>query len=297
AVGLGLTALLARRLMPLRPAFHPSRWWPLLRDTLTFAAAVALNAAYFRIGVVALSLLDSERETGYFATAFRVMEVLIGVPLLLVGAAFPILARAARDDRARLDNATSRLVEVGLVMGVWLALAVALAAEPIVFVLAGAGSDPSIGMLRLLVVALIASFVSVACAYALLSLHCHKAILLANAAALVASAVLTLALIPSYGATGAAVAVLAAETVLMVCCFVALVRERPAVTAALRRAPAILAAGALACLVVLVPGLPPLADAVAGALVYPALLLAFRRFPPEIGHALRRAGDAETLAR
>ncbi len=291
AVALAVTALLVRRLMPLRPAFHPRRCWPLLRDTITYAAAVALNAAYFRIGVVALSLLATERETGYFATAFRVMEVLIGIPLLVIGAAFPILARAARDDRARLDSATTRLVEIGLVLGVWLALAVALAAEPIVFVLAGDGAEPSIGLLRLLAVALIASFVAVACAYALLSLRCHRAILLANALALIVSLTLTLILIGPLGATGAAVAVLVAEAVLMISSMLALLRERPAVIAALRRAPVVLAAGMVAALVVFVPGLPPLAGAIVATLAYPALLAAFGRFPPEIGHALRGKGS------
>lgn len=296
ALTLAITAVLVRPLMPLRPRFHPRSWWPLVRDTLTYAAAVALNAAYFRIAVVALSLMASERETGYFATAFRVMEVLIGVPLLVIGAAFPILARAARDDRSRLDSAASRLVEVALVLGVWLALGVALAAKPIVFVLAGDESDPSIGLLRLLALALIASFVTVACAYALLSLRCHRAILLSNAMAVVVSVALTLALVGHYGATGAAVALLVAEVVLMSCLVLALVRERPAVMAALRRAPSILAAGAIAGLVVLVPGLPPLADAVAAGLAYPALLLGLRRFPPEIGHALRGRDDVEAFA-
>ena len=287
AIGLAITVVLVRRLMPLRPAFHPGHWWPLLKDTLTYAAAVALNAAYFRIAVVALSLLATERETGLFATAFRVTEVLIGVPQLVVGAAFPILARAARDDRDRLDSATSRLIEVALVMGVWLALALSLGAEPIIFVLAGDGSEPSIDLLRLLAVALVATFVTVAGGYALLSLRRHRAILLANVVALAVGVVLMLVLVTSEGATGAALAVLTGELVLMACVLFALVRERPAVAEALRRAPAILAAGALAALVVLVPGLPPLADAAAGVVAFPALLLAFRRFPPEIGHALR----------
>ncbi|MDP2709982.1 MAG: oligosaccharide flippase family protein [Solirubrobacteraceae bacterium] len=287
AIGLAITVVLVRRLMPLRPTFHLRRSWPLIRDTLTYAAAVALNAAYFRIAIVAVSLLATERETGYFATAFRVMEVLISVPLLVIGAAFPILARAARDDRLRLDAVTSRLVEVGLVMGVWLTLAVALAAEPIVFVLAGGEADPSIGLLRLLTAALAATFVTVACGFALLSLRCHRAILLANGVAFVVSIVLTLVLVPRHGATGAAVAVLIAESVLLVCVFVALARERPAVVGALRRAPAVIAAGAIACLVVLLPGIPPLVDACVAVLLYPALLLALGRFPPEIGDALR----------
>lgn len=291
-VTLALTAVLVRGKQPLRPSFHLRRCWPLLRDTLTFAVATAVNAAYFRVAIVALSLLASRLETGYFATAFRVMEVLIGVPSLIIGAAFPILARAARDDDARLDSTASRLVEVGLVLGVWLALMVALAAEPIIYVLGGDDARPAVALLRILGVALIASFVTVSCAFVLLSLHAHRAILLINAVALAVALALTIALVPTHGARGAAVALLIGEAVLMAGALVAVTRRRPVVAIALRRAPAILAAGALACLVVLVPGLPPLADTAVAAVAFPVLLLAVGRFPPEIGHALRR--DAGT---
>jgi O-antigen/teichoic acid export membrane protein len=282
-----MIAALVRGLMPLRPSFHPRRWWPLLRDTMTYAAAVALNSAYFRIAVVALSLLASERETGYFATAFRVIEVLIAVPALVIGAAFPILSRAARDDRERLDAAVSRLVEVALIMGVWFALGIALAAEPIIDVLTGSGSQPSVDLLRILSFALIATFVNVASGYALLSLRRHATLLYANIVALVASIVLALSLIPSYDATGAAVAVLLAELVLATFTLVALIRERPAVSAVLGRAPSILAAGVIAGLIGLLPGVPPLVHTALGLVAFPALLLALRRFPPEIADALR----------
>ena len=72
------------------------------------------------------------------------VEVLIAVPALIIGAAFPILTRAARDDTDRLDNAAARLVEVGLIIGTWTTLGLFLAAEPIIAVLAGEQSDPSV---------------------------------------------------------------------------------------------------------------------------------------------------------
>jgi O-antigen/teichoic acid export membrane protein len=281
------TAGLVRSLMPLRPSFQPAHWWPLLRGTIAYAAAVALNAAYFRIAIIALSLLATELQTGYFATAFRIIEMLIAVPALLLGAAFPILVRAARDNPARLDSATSRLIEVALILGVWLALGIALAAQPIISLLAGGNSDPSVGLLRIQSFALIATFVSFAAGYALLSLHRHRTILAANAAALASTLVLTVVLVPRYGATGAAIAVLAAEFTLGSITLGALVRVRPAVSETLRRAPAVLVAGGLAGLVVLLPGVPPLGDAGLAAVAYPALLVVVRRFPPEVGHALR----------
>lgn len=294
AVALAVTAVLVRGIMPLRPSLHPARWWPLLRETVAYAAAIALNSMYFRVAIIGLSLLATERETGYFATAFRVVEVLIAIPPLFIGAAFPILARAARDNRTRLDTTTVRLIEVGLMVGVWVALGLALAAEPIVSLLAGTDSEPSAALLRVQGFALVATFVTVAGAFSLLSLRRHRTLLVANAFALLASVVLTLMLISRYEATGAAIAVLAGEVLLAIVIVGAIVRERPAVAEVLRRAPAILAAGAAAAAVALVPGLPPIADTAVALLAFPALLALLRRFPPEIGHALggRRGGAA-----
>lgn len=287
-----LTAALVRRLMPLRPSFHPGRWWPLLRDTATYAAAVALNAAYFRLAVVALSLVATERETGYFATAFRVTELLIAVPALVIGAAFPILARAARDDRARLDSAAGRLMEVGLIMGVGISLTVALAAEPIITLLAGGRSNPSIGLLQILAVAVTPLFVTVSAAFTLLSLRLHRQILVANAAALVASVAAAVLLIPRYQATGAAVAVLISELTLATLAVAALVRARPVTAAALVRAPPIVAAGAVAVAVAVVLRVPPIVESALGSILFAGLLVLLGRFPPEIADALRRTGAA-----
>lgn len=289
-VTLLLTVVLVRRIMPLRPSFHPRRWWPLLRDTATYAAAVAVNAAYFRLAVVALSLMATERETGYFATAFRVMEVLVAVPALVIGAAFPILTRAARDDRARLDSASARLIEVGLIMGIAIALGISLAAEAIIAVLAGGGSQPSVGLLRILAIALIPTFLTVSAGYPLLSLRRHREILVANAAALVASIATAVALIPPYAATGAAIAVLVAELTLASLIVATLIRVRPTTGHALVRAPAILAAGGAAAAIALLPGVPSVVEAALGLLAFAALLVIVRRFPPEIADALRGRG-------
>jgi len=287
AVALLMTALLVRRLIPLRPSFHVSRWWPLLRDTVAYAAAVALNTLYFRTALIALSLLSSDRQTGYLATAFRVIEVLLAVPLLVFGAAFPILARAARDDRERLDSTATRLLEVALVLGIWVALVLLLGARPIITVLAGDASDPSVLLLRLQGIALAATFVTVAGGYVLLALHRHRAILVANACALAVALTLTPALIIAYDATGAAIGVLVAEIVLAAVTLTIVLRARPRAAAALRRAPRILAAGVLAGASILIPGLPPIGHTAVAVLAYPALLLALGRFPPEIADAAR----------
>ena len=101
-----MTVLLVRNDTTLRPSFDPRHWGSLLRDTVVFALAVAVNSLYFRVTLVIMTLLATAEETGYFAISFRVMEVLVSVPLLLIGAAFPIVARAARTDQQRFAFAS-----------------------------------------------------------------------------------------------------------------------------------------------------------------------------------------------
>lgn len=287
ALTLVVTVLIVRQIMPLRPSFHLARWWPLLRDTAAYAVAIALNAAYFRAAMIALSLLSTERETGYFATSLRVVEVLIAIPALLFGAAFPILARSARDDHDRLDTTATRLIEIALILGVWIALGVLLAASPIITLLAGNQSEPSVDLLRIQAVALVATVIAVAAGFVLLALRRHRAILLANAAALVVALTITPVLISLYDATGAAVGVLLAEATLGAVTLAVLLRTRPRAAASLRRLPRILLSAVIAGLSVLVPGLPTLGDVILGVLAFPLLLAAIGCFPPEVADALR----------
>lgn len=285
-VALVLTARLVRGLMPLRPALDPSRWWPLMKDTFPYAVATAINTVYFRVAIVVMSLVATELETGYFATSFRVVEVLIAVPALVIGAAFPILARAVRDDPERFDYAAGRILELALVGGVWLVLSIELAAQPIIDVLAGAEAGPSVPVLRIQAIAVAATFLAVAAGYPLLSLRRYRAMLIANAAALAASVAFTFVLVPLYAARGAAVATVAAEVALAAVTVGLLARERPRLRTFAAAVPPVLAAAGIAACVVFVPALPAVIDALLGGALFFSLLAAFGRFPPELGELI-----------
>jgi O-antigen/teichoic acid export membrane protein len=279
--GMIATVALVRRTTPLRPAFHPEEWWGLVRDTVPYAVAIALNVAYFRIAIVIMSLLTAALETGYFATSFRILEILLPVPALLVGAVFPILARAAHDDLARLQYASQRVFEVSLIAGVGLVLVMELAAPTIVAVLAGDAGEPSVAVLRLQAPALAATFVAIACGYALLSLRRHHALLAANVVALALSVALCFALIPLWGARGAAVATTVAEIGLAAANLLLLTRFGRGV----RLSPAILGpvalAAALGAAAIALP-VPEAVRALVGAAVFLGTLAAAGRIPQEL---------------
>jgi O-antigen/teichoic acid export membrane protein len=285
-------AVLVRRDVPLRPRFRGGEWWPLVRDTLPYAAAIAVNTLYFRVTIVVMSLAAVARQTGYFATSFRVTEVLIGVPALAVGAAFPILSRAARDDRDRLKHATERIIELSIIAGVALLLAVVLSAPFIIEVLAGASGKPATAVLQIQGLALVATFLSMATGFVLLSTRRHTALLVANGGALLANVVLTLILVPVWQARGAAIAAVVAESCLALGQLTLVLRDgsgRVNVAAL----PAIAAAGLVGASPLLIDGLHPILRAALGVGLYVVVLAILGRFPPEVSHALdrRRGGQ------
>jgi O-antigen/teichoic acid export membrane protein len=281
AASLALTGTMVRRLTPLRPAFHPRSWWRLLRESVPYAAAIAVNVVYFRIAVILTSLLATELETGYFATSFRVIEALIGIPILAIGAAFPLLARAERDDVRRFFVASGRLFELSVLCGTWIVVMLEVAAPFVIRVLAGDAGGPSVTVLRIQAVGFLATFANVACAFALLSVRRYRELLISNLVALLTSAILIVALVGPLGARGAAIGATVGEVGLAAAVAVLLVRSAPEIRLPLGALPIAVAAGGVALLTGLVLPVHPVVQAVVAGGVYLGVLRLAGRFPPE----------------
>jgi O-antigen/teichoic acid export membrane protein len=286
AVSLAFTFALVRRQVSLRPSFHIARWWGLLRETIPFAVISAVNIVYFRVAIVLMSVVASTLQTGYFATSFRITEILVGIPSLVIGSAFPILARAERDDRKRFGYAGSRMFELALLAGTWLVVCLEVGAPFAIHVLAEHKADPAIVVLRIQGAALIATFVAVACGYPLLILRRYRAVLASNLLALLISAALTLALAPSLGARGAAIAALVAESGLAISTAIMLKRTSSQIKLPLGAPATAALAGGLAVLAGIATPVHPLIGIVLASAVYFAVLRLLGRFPPEVGEIL-----------
>lgn len=283
-----MIATLVRGRMDLRASLRWSQVWPLLRDTIPYTAAVALNVVYFRVTILVMSLQASDAEVSFFATSFRVVEVLIGIPALVIGSAYPILARAERDDDDRFDYAMRRILELALLLGVWMAMCTTAGAKVAIDVIGGADFAPSVDVLRIQGLTLAATGVSVAAGYGLLTLRRYRAMLIMNAVALVVTIILTLVLVPAMGAQGAALSTVLTETVLTIGMVGALLHYRPALIRGLIGAPLIVAVGAAGIGVALLLGLPAIPALVVANAVFVVGIVAIRRVPPEIREVLRR---------
>jgi O-antigen/teichoic acid export membrane protein len=279
-VVLAVTAWVVRQDVPLRPSFQLIEWRALLVKVLPFAAATVIAAIYFRAAMIVLSLVSTETETGYFAAPFRITEVLLLVPGLVVGAAFPIFARAARDDHRRLSYGVDRVFQACLVLGGCLLVPFLLGSEFVIEVVAGPEFGPAAEVLRIQAVALLLAFPNSVLFYALLSLSRYRALLLLSGGVLAINVAVAAALGSETGADGAAWATVAAELALLVAGLVAVRRASPELVPSLSSMPRLAVAVALA-LVVGILGLPSVAAASVGTAVYVAAVLLLRAVPAE----------------
>lgn len=277
-----VVAYLVRGRFSVRATPRFTDWKPLLRAGTAFAMATAVGTLYLYMAQILTAALTDERETGLFAASFRVFIVGAMIPGLLITVAFPLLSRAARDDTQRLSYAVQRLLDTTAILGLGAAIGLVVGAPFVIDVMAGQGFDDAVPSLRIQGVTLVAAFVTAPMGFALLSLHAHRAIVVANVCALLAVVASVAVLVPRLGPEGAALATVIAETTLAVIYFAQLWRVAPEV----RPGGGVLAratAAALPCAALaLVSELAAWQATALSLALYVLLLAVFRAIPDEL---------------
>jgi O-antigen/teichoic acid export membrane protein len=280
-----LTGWLVRSDVPLRPVFHRERWRELFRETALYALAATLGAIYFQVALIAMSLLDPGTQTGYYAIAFRIVEILNGIPWLLAGSVLPVLAVAAETDRERLRFIAGRVFEGAVIAGGWVAIILVLGASFGIEVIAGTKATPSVGVLRIMGIGVTATFLVSSWGFVLLSLRLYRQLVLANLTALVLAIALSVILIPTLHADGGAITTAALELTLAGA-YVALLARR-AIIPNRRFLVAFGLAAALGLgLGALLIGVHPAVAVAVGSIIYFATLWLTRAIPSELIDAL-----------
>jgi len=288
-VGIACTALaacLVRGQRSLRPTFHRAQWRAMIVQILPYSAAVAAAALYFRVAIVLTSLLAGARALGLFSASFRIIEFLTVIPALLAGAALPIFARAAHEDLDRLGYALGRVFEVALIVGSWIAVSLAVGASLAISIVGGHRFAAAAGVLQIMGLALVGTFVSTVASNGLLSLRRHRDLLAINLGALVFSVVAIGVLVSIDGATGAAIGLAAGELLAAVATGLLLVRGRPELRPSLRVFPLVALAAGVALLPMLATETPVIARLAASTVLYGVVLLLTRALPSELGALL-----------
>ncbi|MGB2953022.1 MAG: oligosaccharide flippase family protein [Gaiellaceae bacterium] len=284
---LALNALVVRGRIPLLPKFQAAAWRDLFGEVIPYAVAVAAAALYFQLALIVVSLIANAHAIGYFGVSSRTIQMLLAVPGLAVGTAFPIFARAARDDRERLAYALRRVFEASLLLGALISLLLAVGASLVIKVVGGPKFGPAAELLAIQGIGLGASFSGAVWSYGLLSLGRYRDILRINLLALLLGGATVAVLAALDGARGAAIGTAVGEIVLALLNAFALSRADRDLRPPLRIVPAVAIALGLGALATLAH-LPVLAACALAGGIYLVTVLVLGAVPEELVQQVRR---------
>lgn len=207
------------------PAFHFH--WRVTRSQLMsvvhlawpFALLGVLAVIYQRLGVLMLSTLGTEAQTGWYAAAARVIEPLKILHFAVLGALLPALAHLAAPTADRQQNRMAtrlfrRSMLFLLTVSTLAAITISVLAQPIVILLFGASYAESAALVQLLAVSLIPYTISASLSLRLVTQGNERRVLWATALSVMLAFGLNRWLIPGYESSGAALAVVGSESFL-----------------------------------------------------------------------------------
>ena len=274
------TALLVRGRISARIVLDPATWPPLLRATVVFSLATAVGTIYIYAAQILTSIVTSGHQSGLFAVRSASSPFPQPSPgCLSVRRSHSSHGRPATTANGSPTsyNGFSRSacsVESGpQCVERWCGLR-RLGHRR--------ASTPPPRRCSPSKPALIGSFLAAGSSCGLLALRLHRGLLLSNAAALLASVVLTLVLAGADGARGAAIATICGEATLAATALLALIWKRPGNRPQLFVVVKVAVAGICAALLSLGPPMPSIVRPIVAVAVYSAAALLTKAIPSEL---------------
>jgi O-antigen/teichoic acid export membrane protein len=190
----------------------------MLREAAPFWFAGAFTLMYSRADVLLLKALSSDVEVGVYRAAGQVMEGAKQLPMLLMTATFPQLARAFQESPQALVRVERSLAGLLIVSGLLVAGTLAAAAHPIVGLMFGPSFGRAVIALRVLAIAVPIQFLNCGLLHFFIARDRGMLNMAFAGAMVVVSAAANALLDGRLGATGAAISTVVMEAALLACC-------------------------------------------------------------------------------
>jgi O-antigen/teichoic acid export membrane protein len=216
AAGLALVMAAAARLSSVRPRFDWAEWRAILVPALPLTGSFTLGMLYFRFDALMVSFVRGDAAMGVYGVAFRIVDLFLLLPGLVMPVVFPLLVAQCQAPRAELQATVRRLLDVMAMVALPCAVFLTFQAGHIVRLVAGPGFEAAATSLALLAWSMAAIFVSNALGYVLFAAGLQATSLKISLASAVANVVLNLLLTPRFGAIGAASSAVATQVAVLV---------------------------------------------------------------------------------
>lgn len=174
-------------------------WGRIISKTWPIALSVIFTAIYFKGDAIILSLARPYQDVGIYGAAYKILEVLITLPILFMGLVLPHLARQfSQGDTGGFNETIQKAWDALAVVTIPLVVGTLILAEPIMGLIAGAGYEPAANVLRILIVAAGFIFLGSLFAHAVVAIGKQRAMVKYYALAAALSVALYIIYIPTY---------------------------------------------------------------------------------------------------
>jgi O-antigen/teichoic acid export membrane protein len=281
ALALALASVLLARKVGLPARIRPlAARRELRRRSVAFAGQELLSSGIAKLDAVLLSLFTSSVILGYYGAAYRLLEAALFIPVALQGAYSAMYTYLDERSSPTIRAAFQRSIKMLLVLLAPATVALVTVPGSLLKLLFGAGFGASVTPLRLLALTIVPLGLVLMSSSLISSRLNPRQLVIYFAIALLLNIAINLALIPPLGATGAAIAMLATESLLAALMLRSSLREVRGVDVIETAAAPVLAAVAMAGALVALHGLLWIALPVAVAVYVGVLLVSERRFAP-----------------
>ncbi|HBB37808.1 MAG: Heteropolysaccharide repeat unit export protein [Candidatus Magasanikbacteria bacterium GW2011_GWD2_43_18] len=132
-------------------AFDMPIWKEITRKMWPIAISIIFNVMYLKGDTVILSLYQDQTQVGIYGAAYRVIDILAQMAMMMMGLMLPLLANAwAEKNKERMHHLYQQSFDMMMLFAVPLVLGGILVATPIMTLVAGAGFEASGPMLSVL---------------------------------------------------------------------------------------------------------------------------------------------------
>jgi O-antigen/teichoic acid export membrane protein len=198
-----------------RPRFGPTRWRELLKSAWPIGASSLLTQLHVNLGLVLLGLVATFQQAGIYNSAYRLVFFLMTLDRVFYTVFFPVVSRFIKEQPGRLAELVGTAGRMILALSIPLCVGAFILARPILELVFTAEYAGALPVLRILVWFLPLSMFNSLAGYTLLAAGNERRFLTNTAIGAGAAVLINLVAVPTAGATGAALAIVAGEACLL----------------------------------------------------------------------------------
>ena len=277
---------------------QPERWRSMTRAAMPLGLSAIFGVIYWQTDIALLARFEPQAIVGQYGAAYRILDAVNILPVLLTTVIGPVLARSVVEGAAVLQRRFGVAAHLMSLVALPLSLLGMLTAWRVLPLLPGFGEYGQGGVvLSILSPAIGAVFVAMLVQSVLISGHRQRTLLWISALGALLNVGLNLALIPAFSLYGAAAATTATEAVVLWLSFAAIRRHLGVTWPVDRLVRVASAAVALVAVAAVTYALPAPIQLVLASIAYASAALVLGAFRWEdLGGLLRRQGATVELA-